>query len=172
MRTVLGLLATGVVLTACGVGDDPVSDDRDEQLGIDCNATFTTTGSWTAAAPTRPADVPTGCWPVGTWTFTAKVDTNECAATPSVLPSYSFKVDRAVNPDPNMDIGYVESYIWLGEQALLYKLSVSETGSGCEGGLQLYSVDGLEYWNMKPHLLENGTIDGFGEYARFTKSQK
>lgn len=172
MRTVLGALLTGVVLSACGVGDDPVSDDRDEQLGIDCNATFTTSGTWASASPTRPADVPTGCWPVGTWTFTAKVDTNECAKTPSVLPTYSFKVDRAVNPDPNMDIGYVETYTWFGDQALLYKLSVSETGSGCEGGLQLYSVDGLEYWNMKPHLLENGTIDGFGEYARFTVSQK
>jgi hypothetical protein len=172
MRTLLGALATGLLLAACGVGDDPVSDDRDEQLGIDCNATFTTSGTWTAAAPARPAEVPTGCWPVGTWTFTAKVDTNECAAPPAVLPTYSFKVDRAVNPDPTKDIGYVESYTWLGDQALLFKLAVTETGSGCEGGLELYSVDGMEYWNMKPLLMENGTVAGFGEYAHFTESQK
>jgi hypothetical protein len=172
MRTLLGALATGLLLAACGVGDDPVSDDRNENLGIDCNATFTTAGTWTAAAPARPADVPTGCWPVGTWTFTAKVDTNECAAPPALLPSYSFKVDRAVNPDPTMDIGYVETYTWFGDQALLFKLAVSETGSGCEGGLELYSVDGMEYWNMKPLLQDNGTVAGFGEYAHYTMSQK
>jgi hypothetical protein len=71
-----------------------------------------------------------------------------------------------------MDIGYVESYTWLGDQALLFKLAVTETGSGCEGGLELYSVDGMEYWNMKPLLQDNGAVAGFGEYAHFTKSQK
>lgn len=149
-----------------------MSDDRNVNLGIDCNATFTTTGTWTASTPTRPAAVPTGCWPVGTWTFTAKVDTNECAAAPALLPTYSFKVDRAVNSDPNMDIGYVESYTWLGDKALLFKLAVTEVGNGCEGGLELYSVDGMEYWNMKPLLQDDGKVAGFGEYARFKKSQK
>jgi hypothetical protein len=162
----------GLVLGACGVGSDaPDSDNRDTQLGILCNATFTTTGSFTAAMPTRPADV-VGCWPVGTWVFTATVDSNECPAAPSVLNSYSFKVARAVDPDPTKDIGYVESYTWLGDQSMLYKVGVSEIASGCEGGLELYSADATEYWNMRPLLQDNGTIVGFGEYAKYDSAQR
>ncbi len=175
-RAFVGLsLATvaALILGACGVGEDAAdTDNRDEKLGILCNATFTTTGTFTAAAPMRPAEVPTGCWPVGKWTFTAKLDSNECAATPTVLNSYAFKVDRAVDPDPTKDIGWVESYTYLGDQASLYRIVVSESGGGCEGGVELYSADGKEYWNWKPLLQDNGTITGFGEYAMFATSQR
>ncbi len=167
------VVLSSLVVGACGVGEEAAdTDDRDEKLGIICNATFTTAGTFTPAAPMRPATVPTGCWPVGTWTFTAKLDDNECAKAPSVLPQYSFKVDRAVNPDPAKDIGYEESYTYLGDQASLYRLLVSESGSGCEGNLELYSADGKEYWNLKPLLEDNGTIGGFAEYAMFGSNQR
>ncbi len=166
------VVLSSLVLGACGVGDEAAdTDDRDEKLGIICNATFTTTGTFTAAAPMRPAEVPTGCWPVGTWTFSAKVNENECAKTPSVAAQYSFRVDRAVNPDPTKDIGYEESYTYLGDKAGLFRLGVSESGGGCEGGVEFYSADGKEYWNLKPLLQDNGTIIGFGEYAMFGTSQ-
>src|SRR3954467_5654131 len=101
---VLGTLVLGAA--ACGVGDPSAdTDNRDDQLGIVCNATFTTTGTFAAGMPGRPADV-TGCWPVGTWTFTAKLDQNESPTAPSLLASYSFRVDRAVDPNPANDIGY------------------------------------------------------------------
>lgn len=171
-RTFGAFVLLSSLLAACGVGDEGAeSDNRDTQLGILCNAMFLTSGTFTAALPARPADQ-TGCWPVGTWTFTATVDSNECPAAPSLLGSYSFKVDRAVNPDPTKDIGYEESYSWLGDQAMFYRLGVTSTADGCEGGLELYSADGKEYWNFKPLLLDNGTIGGFGEFAKYATNQK
>ncbi len=166
------VVLSSLVLGACGVGQDAATtDDRNEKLGIICNSTFTTTGTFTPGTPTRPAETPTGCWPVGTWTFTAKVDSNECAKAPAVQAQYSFRVDRAVNPDPAKDIGFEESYTYLSDKAGLFRLGVSEIGGGCEGGVELYSADGKEYWNLKPFLQNSGTIAGFGEYAMFGKSQ-
>lgn len=169
---------------ACGVGsgDDgmPSSDDPDALAGITCRAAFKTTGSFVAGTPGRPTDPDTGmpitgCWPVGTWTFTASVDadataaeTHPCSPAPGVLASYSFKVDRTNDPNAG---GLVESYTWNGDQSMLYKLSVSEVGGGCEGGLELYSADNKEYWNMKP-LLDGTTITGFGEYAKYSAAQR
>jgi hypothetical protein len=167
-----------LVLGACGVGDGaPPTDNRDEKLGILCNATFTTTGTFAAGLPGRPIDETTGtaitgCWPVGTWTFSAKVDTNECDTQPALAGSYAFKVDRAVDPDPLKDIGYFESYTYLGDQAALFKLDVSSVASGCEGAVELYSADGTEYWNLRPLLQDNGSIVGFGEYAKYDSSQR
>jgi hypothetical protein len=159
------------LLGGCSVGDEqgPTdTDDRNELLGIVCNATFNITGAFTAGLPARPAEVPTGCWPVGTWTFSASVDTNECATTPTLDSSYAFAVDRT-DPDGS---GWEESYTYMGDQARLFKLKVSEGGGGeCEGGLELYSADGTEYWNLKP-ALTGTTLDGFGEYAKYETDQR
>ncbi|HVK89178.1 MAG TPA: hypothetical protein VM513_33885 [Kofleriaceae bacterium] len=166
-------LAVGVLLGACSVGDDGGDlltgvDDRDDTLGIVCNAMFKVTGSFTPGTPARPVEVPTGCWPVGTWTFSASIDTNECPTPPALASTYAFRVDRT---DPDGD-GWVESYTYMGDQAMLYKVGVSEGGGAeCEGGLELYSVDGTEYWNFKP--MQGGTtINGFGEYAKYETSQR
>lgn len=165
----LGSLAIGV--GACGVGDGAAdTDNRDEQLGIVCNATFTTTGSFVAGTPGRPADV-TGCWPVGTWTFSAKVDQNDCPSPPSVLASYAFRVDRAVDPNPANDIGYEESYTWLGDSTMVHKVGVSEIASGCQGGIELFNGDKTQFWNFRPLLQDDGTIVGFGEYAVYDSPQ-
>lgn len=172
-RTIGAFVLLGsLVLGACGVGDEVVeSDDRDEQLGIICEATFSTTGTFAAGVPARPAEE-MGCWPVGTWTFTAKIDQNMCDQAPSVLASYSFKVDRAVNPDPTKDEGYVESYTWLGGTELkLRKVGVSALADGCQGGIELFSNDGTQFWNMRPHLAPNGTMSGFGEYTLYDSNQ-
>ena len=166
------VLVGSLVLGACGVGDEKAdTDDRNEQLGIVCNATFTTTGTFAAGMPARPAGE-TGCWPVGTWTFTAKLDMNECDQAPSVLASYSFKVDRAVDPDPTKDEGYVESYTWLGGTDLkVRKVGVSALADGCQGGIELFSADGTQFWNMRPHLAPDGSLAGFGEYALYDSNQ-
>lgn len=166
------LLGLGFV-GACSVGGDDGGDvltgieDRDEALGIVCNATFKVTGSFAAGTPARPAEVPTGCWPVGTWTFSASIDTNECATPPALATTYAFRVDRVDEGE-----GYVESYTYMGDQAMLFKVGVSEGGSlECSGGLELFSPDGLQYWNFKP--MQGGTtIEGFGEYAQYETSQK
>lgn len=168
----LGLLGACSVGGDDGGGDDDGLmtgiDDRDDALGIVCNATFKLTGTFTPGTPARPAEIPTGCWPVGTWSFTAAIDTNECPSAPALEASYAFRVDRT---DPNGE-GWTESYTYMGNQEMLFKLGVSEGGSAeCQGGLELYSLDGTEYWNFKP--MQGGTtIEGFGEYAKYKTSQK
>jgi hypothetical protein len=175
-------LTTLVATTACGVGDDSgggVKEDRNDKLGIVCNASFKMSGTFTpGATPPRPIDEDTklpinGCWPVGTWNFTAAMDTNECKTAPAVIPSYSFRVDKVEGPDMQ---GFVDNYTNLTSIGdMKWHLSVSSNGQGCEGSLELGTADGLQYWNMQP-LLENPLLDtsppttkitGSGDYAMY-----
>lgn len=166
----IGLTA---LVGACGVGDEkPPSDDRDKNLMIDCNASFKTTGTFVAGTPGRPSDVQ-GCWPVGTWTFSATVDQNECTDTPTLAGSYSFRVDRAVDSNPNNDIGYVESYTWISgvDKSLVHKIGVSEIASGCQGGIEIFNADKTVFWNFRPLLQDDNSIVGFGDYAEYSEPQ-
>lgn len=172
MRKAGACMLFGILVGACGVGEDggPVdTDDRNEKLGILCNAEYSVTGTFAAGTPARPIEVPTGCWPVGTWTFTASsMTSNECGAAPTQLATtYSFRVDRVMGTN-----GWDETYTYLGDTARLYRLKVSEGGGGeCEGGLELYNADGTEFWNLKPAL--TGTaISGFAEYAKYDSDQR
>ncbi len=170
------LFACAITTAACGVGDPegPVteSDDRDEKLGILCNAEFDLTGSFQPGTPARPAEVPTGCWPVGTWTFTATQRSTDCEAPPQQLvTTYSFRVDRVENTSTTGSGGYDESYTWLG-QGSAYRLKVTEGGGGeCEGGVELYNSTGTEWWNLKPSQAGT-TITGFAEYAKYASDQR
>ena len=179
MRNVGALILLGLSVGACGVGDEdstPDSDDRNEKLGIVCDATFTLTGTFVAGMPARPAEVPTGCWPVGEWTFTAKLADTTCAAGPdgapaiiAVLPSYRFSVGRIEGADMQ---GWVDTYTWAGDQAAVRRLKVTEGGGGdCEGGLELFSADGTQFWNMKP-AQEGGVLSGVGEYSKYTENAR
>jgi hypothetical protein len=173
------LFATLVATTACGVGDDSgtVSDDRNTKLGIVCSASFKMSGTFTPGTPARPIDPDTtlpltGCWPVGTWNFTATVDTNDCKTPPAVLPSYSFRVDRMEGADMQ---GLVDTYANLTSiSGMKWHLSVSSNGQGCEGNFELGSADGKNYWNMQP-VLSNApdgappttTITGNGDFDQY-----
>lgn len=172
MRKLGAMLLLGLSVGACGVGEDeytPPEDygDRNEQLGVICDATFNITGTFVAGTPARPAEIPTGCWPVGTWTFTASVADNACPAAPAVLPSYRFTVGREMD-----DLGWVDTYSWSGDIAAVRRLKVTEGGAGdCEGGLELFSADGTEFWNMKPSQ-EGGVLGGSGEYAKYNQNAR
>jgi len=184
------LLAAAVSTGACGVGggdddDDggsnlgPVqggTDDNNQKLGKECNAAFKIQGTFTPGTPARPNDdngQPIGgCWPVGTWTFTASVASNGCSKAPEILPSYLFKVERLDGDDGQ---GLVDKYSNLTDIATKkWHLSVSSTGQGCEANFELGSPDGKDYWNMKP-LIPNvdvgaapsTTITGAGDYDKF-----
>jgi len=179
MRNAGACIVFAALVGACGVGDEgsgmPDTDDPNDVLGIICTAEYDVSGTWTAGTPMRDAETPTGCWPVGTWTFTATLRSNECSSEPTQLESqYSFRVDRMMNPDPEMDIGWEDTYTYLGNQAYLYRLKVSEGGGGdCEGGLELYSADNTEYWNLKPAIFDDSNvISGFAEYAKFKEPQR
>jgi hypothetical protein len=162
----LALAALVVASAAAGCVSDPPTTSSNPN-GIVCTATAKVTGSFTLGQP-QPADV-FGCWPIGTWTFTATVDSNMCAAAPTVLSQYQFKGVETTdtNGDP------LQTFTYLTDPATHNHVKVSEIGgSRCQAGVELYSPDGTQYWNFKPTLqADKATVDGFGEFTLYQVDQ-
>jgi len=181
----------------CGVGDDKVEPNDPNPENIICSDSFKLTGTFTPGLPARDADSPTGCWPVGTWTFTAALDPSsegirditgdqladrcgEVARTTAATfdASYSFTVSRTMDGD-----GWIEGYQLAGTSVaadgrtmwndkVLYKLKVTEGGSlDCEGGLELYSPDGKSYWNLHPTQADGQPIGGTGDFVLYAEAK-
>lgn len=179
MTNVGRVLSTLLLVTAgaCGVGDDspPVEPTPDPRV---CTAILAITGDFAISAMV-PDDVNndtqmppgdglpdfTGCWPVGTWTFTMAVTENTCATAPTPEASYSFRTDYV--PDMNGEPQY--QYTLLAPTPMNYRLKVTSGGGGlCEGLVELYSDDGLESWILHPALNvfnTSGPLGGEGEYS-------
>src|ERR1044071_10476823 len=101
------LLAALTAAAGCGVGGDdggttPPGDDQPPPIDNSeiCNASFTISGTFTRDNATPPPTDPetgtplTGCWPIGTWSFTAAVASRMCAAPPAGLPPHSLHAQR------------------------------------------------------------------------------
>lgn len=190
MTRIAGASVLFAVLTltgACGVGDDdsmmpgggsgtPIPPIDNSEV---CNAAFTVTGTFTPGTTPRPIDPETnlpitGCWAVGTWNFTATVASNMCATAPTVLPSYSFKVERVpvdpTNTDPNADTMQKLTILTTLVGGMQSHLAVSSNGQGCVGSLEFGSADGTQYWNMKPTLSKDPAataLAGGGDYTLY-----
>lgn len=184
------LFALMTATAACGVGGDdgmktpPQPDPIND--GVVCNAHFTVAGTFAPGITPRPIDPDTGmtitgCWPVGTWTFTATVDNTGlaplpgdppvCATAPNVVP-YSFKVERTPATDGGTDtVQMITNLTSLtASAAVQVHVSMSSDGQGCEGSLEMGTADGLKYWNMKPTLSKDPaarTLAGVGDYSEF-----
>ena len=183
MMRIVGANVLFVALTAtaaCGVGGDdgggmimqppPVND------GQICNATLAiTNGTFTPGTTPRPTDPDTGlpitgCWPVGTWTFSASVASNQCQTMPTVLPSYSFKVERMLVTPDGTDTQQVLTNLTNLSGGMQSHLAVSSNGQGCEANFELGSMDGTQYWNMQPTLAKDPgvtTLGGSGDYTLY-----
>lgn len=165
MKLLEGMLVASIlVVAACDTGvagDDTAGDDQDS---ITCSASLALTGSFVISDPLPVGR--SGCWPIGTWTFSATVVDNSCPTAPDFLPSYVFVASRdlsATDPDytwlfdvttPN------DQYSWAG---------VSAGGVGlCEGMVMVYSDDGKNVWNMHPELYADNTLSGIGDYEMHT----
>jgi hypothetical protein len=163
------LLAIGACDTGSvggGNGGPDANDPRNMDLGILCNATFKLTGTYQQSMA-QPSDI-LGCWPVGTWTFTASIDQNQCQPPPSLLPQYQFKVDAT----PSVDGTYDWTTTYMTDPNAHYRIKISGDGGGiCQGGFELYSMDGKQLWNFKPSLETGNVLDGFGEYALYDADQ-
>ncbi len=169
MTKVLAGLVASVGLAGCigGAvdGDMAGGDTRAKTLGIVCSADLSIRGTLVDGAA-KPADVD-GCWPDGTWKFSATVVRNGCSEALNLHPEFSFKVHRdALTGD--------ESYDLLSNAADPYaRVKVTSGGSGlCEGGLTLMSPDGKIVLNMKPNLNADGTLTGQGEYEVYQNDQR
>lgn len=164
---IAGISAVFLLATGCGVGDD--GSMMPDPNGRQCTAQLTTTGTF---APDTANPAPMGwatCWPVGTWTFTAKVGTTDCSPAPTPAAQYVMK--GGVQPDQNGDPQPVMSF--MGDASLRPIAKYSDGGSGlCEGELDLYSTDGKTVWLLKPELnTDNATLSGDGEYGVFATDQ-
>lgn len=184
MTRIAGVRMLVVTLAAagCGVGggdSGPMGPMGTPVPPIDegevCTGTFQLSGTFTLGTP-RPTDPDTGapqtgCWPVGTWTFSATVGSSECNPAPTVLGSYSFKVGLTpVDPaDPNSEMMQTLTD-QTGATGMRTHLKMVANGQGCEGLFELGSADGKQYWAMQPTLSKDPAatmIAGSGDYTLY-----
>lgn len=179
-------LLTLVAAAGCGVGGGdptPTPTPPPQPPPVDnaevCTASFTVTGTFTPGTPGRPVDPDTnlpitGCWPVGTWSFTAAVAStaqeHPCPTAPATLGTYSFAVTRVpvdpTDPTSTDTMQQIDSTTTM-PAGMQYHLSVSANGQGCEGHFEVGSADGTQYWNMVPTLAKDPAataIAGDGDY--------
>lgn len=136
-------------------------------LGRVCTSVLSTQGTFAPdTANPRPADS-MGCWPLGVWTFTAKVETNDCTPAPTLMPQYQFKVEFRVNEDGDK----VQTFKYMTDPSVKNLVKVSEAAGRCLGALELFSPDGKSVWLFKPGLNTDNTIVGDGEYGVFSENQ-
>ncbi len=181
MRTSGLLLSSLLFIGACGVGDEE-TNTPDERL---CDATLSITGSFTMSEPAPdlvnndtnmpPGDgLPdfTGCWPTGTWAFTAKVESTSCSTTPQQpTTEYRFTTTYSQGSDGaggQYDYQLVSPALSAGE----YRLKVSSGGGGlCEGVMELYLDGAKKAWLLHPALNvfnQSGPLTGVGEYGEYS----
>jgi hypothetical protein len=130
-----------------------------------CSATLSLVGQWQqGAAPW--SGFPGGCWPDGTWTFTASVTQNGCASSPSLEAQYRFQVME--------DTNYNNTITYLNDPAdtsLSLQISGGEGGS-CVGEFLLFSSDGKTVINLRPALQADNSLNGHGDYQMWTADQR
>ena len=172
-------VASALFLGGCttgSAGDDVIipGDDSQSVDQITCQTEMALSGTWTEGYP-KPTSI-TGCWPVGTWSFSGSVLNNDCTPAPTVPSNFTFTVTRdtsAAEPD----------YEWLFDYPAdpTAEIKVTSGGGGlCEGTLSIYATsDGKGVYTLKPALpdtnldgLADGTIAGHGTYQLHTTDQR
>jgi hypothetical protein len=170
------------LLGACVTGDDPTgggggggggggSGSDGNTLDRVCTAQLAITGTFTPgqAAPLNPDGTTyVGCWPIGTWKFSATVSMNTCATAPTMLPEYAFVGSVTTDPQTGDPL---QNFMYTTDPSAHTIVHVSEASNAqCEGEVDVYSTDGKQIWNMKPWLA-TGTITGEGEYSLYNSNQ-
>lgn len=163
------ILSTGCLVESAGGGDD--GPKVDDMLGRICTVTLKTEGTFAQSKepPVHDDGTPyTGCWPIGTWTFTASIVEGDCENQPSLLPQYQFKVDEMFDDDGNP----YQVNTYMTDPSVRHRVKVSQGGDGlCVGELNLWSADGKEVWILKPSLYADLHLGGEGEYQLYHDDQ-
>jgi hypothetical protein len=165
----LALIALASACTTGSVdGDDtgPVGDDEEDE--ILCQTDLDVAGTFTVS-DAQPAEI-VGCWPIGTWTWQATVTSNNCAQTPALLPSYSFRGERDLSAD---DPNYAWDFIITAPNDPLATVGVQSGGGGqCSAGLLYYTADGHGTYSLHPAIQDDGSLIGHGTYQQHTLDQR
>ncbi|MBK9029929.1 MAG: hypothetical protein IPL61_01070 [Myxococcales bacterium] len=158
------LLFTTTFAALIGGCDGSVADDGDQLI---CSAQLAHVG--TTVLEAQPVGI-SGCWPVGTWTFTTTVTANACGSTPMPLAQYQIKIERDLAAE-EPDHTFIYSYL-TDPADTTAAVSVTSGGGGeCEGEVLLFSPDGRKVWNMHPALQADGSLTGIGDYEEHSTSQ-
>jgi hypothetical protein len=166
MKRLAGVFAI-VLVAGCGVGDpDEVPPMPNGRV---CTSVLSTMGSFTPdTAHPQPTDS-SGCWPYGMWTFSARVEMNDCTAPPTPLGQYQMRVDYSLDPETQDPL---QTYVYVTDPTVRHTVKVTQGGAGlCEGELTLYSPDGKIVWLLKPALFADNSILGDGEYTIYNDNQ-
>jgi hypothetical protein len=175
--TFASLFACVAAFTAAGCDPGSVGGGDDDDTGpgpgpgvdkLVCSAGLTLAGTF-AVGTVKPAEI-SGCWPIGTWTFTATVGSSDCSTAPTPLPQYQVKIDRDLT---STDPDYTWTYSYLTDpNDMTAHVGVTSGGGGlCEGEVLIYSADGKTVWNMHPALQADNSINGTGDYEVHTLNQ-
>lgn len=178
MQTTIGMRIVGLfaliglsILGACTNGSS-----QNDPTGRTCTTNFTLTGSFTATQP-RPADNTDGCWPIGTWKFTAAIDTtqdNTCSPAPMPLAG-GYQMEGTLMPDMADPQGPPdEVFTYDTDPNAMNMVKVTEGGAGsCAGELDLWDAACTHIWIFQPEtdtIDPMTTISGQGEYSEFASA--
>ncbi len=171
MLRIAGVCAL-VLASGCLVQSDPgPGGGTTDMLGRLCTVELATTGTFaqSKAPPVHEDGTPyTGCWPIGTWTFSATLGDGDCSAQPALLPEYKFMAEEMFDTDGNP----YQVYTYMTDPSVRNRVKVSQGGDGlCEGEVNLFSADGKEVWILKPELYADGHLGGNGEYQLYDSDQ-
>ena len=171
MMRLVGVLSVAMFAAACGVGDPDDGSDLDPDpnpLGRQCTTVFSTSGSFAPNNASPPPTGSSGCWPIGVWTFSAKIESNDCDPAPTLATQYQFRGEATLNEDGDP----IQSFTYMTDPAARHIVKVSQGGSGlCEGELQIYSAYGKSVFLFKPALNADNSITGDGEFSIFGDDQ-
>lgn len=167
-----GVLGLALFAACAGPLDPGTGGPTPERL---CSAQFRLAGTFTATAP-RPAENQDGCWPIGTWKFTATpvAGSDTCSAAPVPLAGgYQFEGNLETDSaDPSGPP--IETFTYDTDPTVMSAVKVTEGGSGsCSGELDLYNADCTKVWVLQPETDSTGatsTISGQGEYSAYATS--
>lgn len=170
LRTVAvlaSILATGCVVES--VDEAPMTTP--DTIGRLCTMQMAVSGTFVESTPAPPHEdgTPyTGCWPIGTWTFSVTPGQTDCSPAPAPLGQYQFKVELKTDSDGQ----YYQSNTYMTDPSARHRVKVSQGGAGlCQGELNLFSADGKEVWIIKPSLYEDKHLGGDGEYSLHDSDQ-
>jgi hypothetical protein len=134
-----------------------------------CTAKLTVAGTYVQGNP-APSDLGGGCWPDGTWTFTATItDDGGCSAV-AHNPTLPSQYQVTVVQDDNFD----DTFTFVTDPTNMYTQFGINSGDGgiCTGIFEWTSDDGFTNFVMQPSLQADNSLNGNGNFQVFDADQR
>jgi hypothetical protein len=168
LQGLFGLTVLSAFGSACVTEEvqqqDPSAPEM-QATGRLCTATLAIKGTFMPGAPDPDPGNMGGCWPVGTWTFSAAMGQSTCMTAPTLESQYAFTdVRDAENVDT---ITYVNNP---SDDHVRIKVNAGDGGL-CVGIIDIFSADGKGVTTLRPALQSDNSLNGTGEYDLYDSDQ-